>query len=213
MNVINPNFGRIVKNNIDIKNKEYDNGFMVRIAGNNVFLRDITESDIKDYIRWNTIEKEWMLWDAPWEKDDEFNIGIYKDKIYKKIENVKNNDSIRTGFEICIKDEFETHIGWVNSYFIDEKFEYTHEHKLKAIGIDIPELSARRNGFGTEAWILFIKYLKENGINEIYTQTWSGNYPVLGLIKKIGFIECNRNIGYRKIGGNKYDGLTFILGE
>ncbi|MBP5490257.1 MAG: hypothetical protein J6Y10_06625 [Lachnospiraceae bacterium] len=32
-----------------------------------VELRDMTERDIEDYVRWFTTETEWMKTDAPWE--------------------------------------------------------------------------------------------------------------------------------------------------
>lgn len=31
-----------------------------------ILLRDMVESDIADYLRWETEETEWQLWDAPW---------------------------------------------------------------------------------------------------------------------------------------------------
>jgi hypothetical protein len=33
----------------------------------NVSLRDRSESDLEDYVRWNTVKAGWKLWDAPWE--------------------------------------------------------------------------------------------------------------------------------------------------
>ena len=42
----------------------------MRIEFENIILRDIIESDIEDYVRWFTVEREWENWDAPWEKED-----------------------------------------------------------------------------------------------------------------------------------------------
>ena len=39
----------------------------MRIEFENIILRDMTESDIEDYIRWFTTETEWSNTDAPWE--------------------------------------------------------------------------------------------------------------------------------------------------
>ena len=36
-----------------------------------IILRDYRESDIEDDIRWNTVETEWALWDAPWETEED----------------------------------------------------------------------------------------------------------------------------------------------
>ena len=181
---------------------------MKKIIGEKVILRDIIEKDILDYFRWNTIETEWWLWDAPWEDDGNFDQIKFREKTLDKIEKLKNLHSVRTGFEICIRDSSETHIGWTNSYFIELN---ENQKKLTAIGIDIPEQWARSNGYGTEAWVLFINYLKKNNITDIYTQTWSGNDRAIGLIMKLGFEECRRLIGIREVRGKKYDALTFKL--
>lgn len=43
---------------------------MMKIESDNIILRDMIESDIEDYVRWFTVEREWENWDAPWEKED-----------------------------------------------------------------------------------------------------------------------------------------------
>ena len=48
-------------------------------------------------------------------------------------------------------------------------------------------------------------------MDELYTQTWSGNVRMLRCTEKLGFVECNRNVGTREVDGKKYDGLTFRL--
>ena len=42
----------------------------MKIESDNIILRDMIESDIEDYVRWFTVEREWENWDAPWEKED-----------------------------------------------------------------------------------------------------------------------------------------------
>ena len=118
----------------------------------------------------------------------------------------------REVLQICVNNAERTHIGWVNSYFLDEEFHYSEIFTGKtAIGISIPPLSARRKGYAAEAWLLFIDYLRANGAGDIYTQTWSGNERLLGLAKKTGFTECNRYKGIREVRGETYDALTLIL--
>ena len=46
---------------------------------------------------------------------------------------------------------------------------------------------------------------------EIYTQTWSGNYPSQGLMKKLGFELVNIVKDYQVVKGNLVDGYTFKL--
>ena len=57
------------------------------------------------------------------------------------------------------------------------------------------------------------KLLLKIGADEIYTQTWSGNVRMIRCAEKLGFVECNRNIGTREVDGQCYDGLTFRLEE
>lgn len=184
----------------------------MEIKNEKVILRDFIESDIEDRIHWETIETEWQLWDAPWENDgDLFDSEAYRKDRLTWLAQEKDDNRMRWGFQICINDESRKHIGWCNSYDINDNFEYTNEGGHCAIGIDIPDLSARRKGYATAAWTLFIEYLTSKGIEEIYTQTWSGNERVIGLIKKLGFEECKRNYGSRTVRGQQYDGLTFKL--
>ena len=46
---------------------------------------------------------------------------------------------------------------------------------------------------------------------DIYTETWSGNYPMIAMAEKIGFEECNRKRNIQVVRGNSYDSLTFKL--
>ena len=38
---------------------------MMIIEFDDIILRDMIESDIEDYVRWFTVEREWENWDAP----------------------------------------------------------------------------------------------------------------------------------------------------
>lgn len=120
----------------------------------------------------------------------------------------KDEGRMRWGFQICVNDASRKHIGWCNAYSIDDHYEYTNEDGYCTIGIDIPDLSARRKGYATAVWDLFIQYLLSKGIEDIYTQTWSGNERVLGLIQKFGFEECCRKQGIRMVRGQRYDELN-----
>jgi len=107
----------------------------------------------------------------------------------------------------------KTHIGWCNVYHIDNEFNYTINGGYCTIGINIPCLKARRKGYATSAWKLLIEYLLSKNIEDIYTQTWSGNTRLIALANKVGFEECNCNIGERSVKGVLYDGLTFKLNK
>jgi len=191
---------------------------MRKIVGDRIILRDFMESDIEKRIYWELIETEWQLWDGPWEyenkTEEEKNIDLNRyTKIMKKW--VKKfadmpDDAVRTGFQITENCSGE-YIGWVNSYRIDKDYNIAEDGAMTAIGIDIPALAARGKGYAKTALILFIRYLREHGANEIYTQTWSGNVRMIGLAQKLGFEECKRKTNLRFVRGEYYDGLSFRL--
>lgn len=184
----------------------------MEIKGQKILLRDLIKDDIEDRIRWETVETEWLDWDAPWEIEEEpFNPGEYRDLMNNRLSKNQDPNRFRYGFQICLNDENKKHIGWVSAYCMDGNYFYTEEDGKLAIGINIPDLGSRRKGYATEAWCLYIKYLLDKGIKDIYTQTWSGNFRVIGLMEKIGFVECNRVKDFRMVREKLYDGLTFKL--
>lgn len=189
----------------------------MRLHNEKVILRDMIAGDVEDRIRWETVETEWCDWDAPWESDPRsidyvpFDEMKYRRECAEALSKPKDDAKARMSFEICANDGKETHIGWCNCYYINEDHLYTRGAGKHAIGIDIPPLSARRKGYATAAWTLFIRYLIEHGAQEIYTQTWSGNERVIGLIHKLGFVEVGRKKEKRVVRGAVYDALTFRL--
>ncbi len=186
----------------------------MEIKFENIILRDMNESDIEDYVRWFTVEREWENWDAPWEKeatDEETERKSWRE-YYESVKDLPD-DVRRWKFEIEWNGR---HIGWVSSYPIDENYEWLGEIKAgqtvyRAIGIDICEPDVWGHGIGTNALLAFIKYYFENGVDELYTQTWSGNTRMLRCAEKLGFVECNRYVGKREVEGKTYDALTFRL--
>ena len=188
----------------------------MRIVFDNIILRDMIESDIEDYVRWFTVEREWENWDAPWEKEDK-DEETERTSWREYYESVKYrpDDVLRWKFEIEWNGR---HIGWVSSYCIDENYEWVGKIKdgqtvYRAIGVGICEPNLWGKGIGTNALRAFMNYYFENGVDELYTQTWSGNVRMLSCAKKLGFKECDRDIGEREVDGQKYDGLTFKIGK
>ena len=185
---------------------------MMQIQYQNIVLRDMKESDIENYVRWFTRQTEWSKTDAPWEpieSSEETERTAWRE-YYESVKNLPD-DVRRHKFEIECNGK---HIGWVCSYLIDENYEWiskANQTAHLAIGIDICEPEAWGKGVGANALRAFIHYCFENGVDEIYTQTWSGNLRMLGCAKKLGFVECNRNISACEVDGRKYDALTFKL--
>lgn len=189
----------------------------MKIEYKDIILRDMTKADIEDEIRWNTVETDWANWDAPWESLPDlltFDPDEYRKKALAKLSEPK--DEIRWRVEIETAEG--KHIGAVSSYMMNENFEWTPVRDIKpgdkafrAVGISICESSFCEKGLGTKALAAFINYYLENGVDEIYCQTWSGNIRMIKCAEKLGFEECRRKIGLREVRGEKFDGLTFRL--
>ena len=101
---------------------------------------------------------------------------------------------------------------------MDENYEWISADTIqpgqtvyRAIGICICELDVWGHGIGTNALRAFMNYYFENGVPELYTQTWSGNTRMIRCGTKLGFKECNRYVGKREVEGKIYDALTFRL--
>lgn len=189
---------------------------MVKIEFEDILLRDMTASDIEDYVRWFTLQREWESWDAPWEQEDTDEAGERKSwtEYYESIKNLPD-DARRWRFEIEWNGR---HIGWISSYLIDENCEWIGKVKdgqtvRRAIGIDICEPGLWGNGIGTKALRAFMNYYFENGVDALYTQTWSGNIRMIRCAERLGFAECSRIADIREVNGQKYDALTFRLSK
>ena len=190
------------------------------LQSKNMILRDFKESDIEKRTYWETVETEWQRWDSPWEYED----LTGKEKGERLLDLLKTihgwlkhplADSVkRDRFEIEVCDPEPKYIGWVASYYINENFTYTQNKTTRcAVGIDIPDQSARGKGYACQALCIFIDYLLEHGVTEIYTQTWSGNERMVHIAEKLGFEECGRKKNLRVVRGREYDWVTFRLDE
>ena len=185
----------------------------MKIEFDNIILRDMIESDIDDYVRWFTVEREWEDWDAPWEKEETCEETERK-KWTEYYESLKDRPENITRWKFEIEYN-KRHIGWVSSYLIDENYEWvsSKDNNIKtyrAIGICICEKDVWGNGVGTKALQAFIQYLIEHDYDELYIQTWSGNKRMLRCAEKLGFVVCNKDDDKREVNGERYDGLTLV---
>lgn len=125
-------------------------------------------------------------------------------------------DTLRWAFELDTADG--VHIGSVNSYLIDENWEWIAyrdvnpgQKTYRTLGIEICDSRYWSRGLGTQALCAFIQYYLTNGCPELCLQTWSGNIRMVKCAERLGFVEYNREIGNRLVRGESYDGLTFQL--
>ena len=155
------------------------------------------------------VDTEWQI-NAPWESDDFFDIEFFTKSAINFLVKQKEIPVFFYRLQVEVLDT-NKHIGSVSSYYIDDNYKYTNDSGRLTIGIDIYSIEDRGCGFGTEAWILYIDYIIKKEFYEIYTQTWSGNYPSQGLMKKLGFELVNIVKDYQVVKGNLVDGYTFKL--
>lgn len=187
----------------------------MRIEYKDIVLRDYKEEDIADDIRWMTVETAWSDWDAPWKAKkviETFDQEKFIENALKRLSVIKNDHDLRSGFEIDTKEGI--HIGSVNCYLNDKEFNWKPKAQggcLHTLGIDISESSYWYKGLGTQAFVAFIQYHLSHGIDEIYTETWSGNHPMIAMAEKVGFEVCRVEKNMRELNGRFYDGLSFKL--
>lgn len=172
-----------------------------------IILRDMIESDIEDYVTWFTAETEWANWDAPWEPldCDETTERAAWTEYYHSVKTLADH-IVRWKFEI---EENGVHIGWISAYTDLGYIE--NPEKIPAIGLDIPNPNVRGRGCGTDALKQFIAYLRKHGHRSFYTQTWSGNHPMIRVAEKFGFKEVFRKKNARWVNGKQYDAITYRI--
>lgn len=189
----------------------------MEIKYRDIVLRDMIESDIDDEIRWNTVETEWALWDAPWEMEVElpkFDPEAYRREELERLQ--KPKEGFRWGFELNTAEG--VHIGTVNSYLIDGNWDWIRlkdvlpgQKVYRTLGIEINESRFWGRGLGRQALAAFVRYHLDNGLDSLCLQTWSGNSRMVRVAEWLGFKVCHREQGNRLVRGGIYDGLTFLL--
>ncbi len=150
----------------------------MEIKYQSVVLRDMRESDIEDEIRWNTIETQWALWDAPWEMEEElasFDPAEHRKKALEGLSRKKPEHRL----EFEIDTDRGVHIGSVSTYCIDVNFnwfqcrsEEERDQARWAVGIDVNDSAYWSGGWGTQALTAFVKYHLAAGHADLYAQTW-----------------------------------------
>ena len=185
------------------------------IAYKEIVLRDYQQEDIADDIRWMTVETSWSDWDAPWlTKEDirAFDQAAFVQKKMKKLSLIQDDQAFRWGFEIDTQQG--VHIGSLNCYLNDKEYNWKSKADggcLHTLGIDISESAYWYKGLGTQAFVAYINYNLSHGIYDLYTETWSGNGPMIRMAEKIGFEVCRRTANAITLNGQCYDSLAFKL--
>ena len=185
----------------------------MKITFENITLRDYVLSDVEDEVRWTTTETEWFRSDTPWMDLEPANADELRADMAEIINSMPEN-AIRWRFEIEVEGR---HVGLVSSYYLDNNFEYTPwdsidqsknapgNNSIRALGIEICEMSYWGKGIGTKVLTALMEYYRSFGENHFLIETWSGNLRMLGCAKKLGFHEVKRVRGAHTVDGKEYD--------
>lgn len=187
----------------------------MKIAFDNITLRDYVLSDVEDEIRWTNEETEWFHSEAPWMTLEPVDADELRDDMAEDISSMPE-DAIRWRFEIVVDGR---HIGQVSSYYLNNDFEHTpwnsidqgknapQNNSVRTLGIEICEMEYWGKGIGTKALIAFMEYYRNLGENRFLLETWSGNLRMLSCAKKLGFCEVKRTKGAIAFDGKEFDEL------
>ena len=177
-----------------------------------LILRDFRETDIDSMLYWCAGYHPWMDWDAPWEPVQQVDEEQYRAQSMEFIAAEKTVP--RWSLQIEVDG---VHIGYVGSYRIGEDYDDVSDEAAasvkwyRAVGMAILNDAYWGKGLGTMALEGWLRYLLENGVEELFLQTWSGNGRMIHVAEKLGFHECSRRVGIREWQGRRYDALTFRL--
>lgn len=164
-----------------------------------IFLRSSLDADVERFVKWHTIETDWLQWDSPWA-----NHQADPDEIRARIKRIlaRPRPKIWRRLQICLANG--AHIGSVMTFFENKEERF--------IGIFIAEKDCWGRGLGEQALKLWLAYLfNVTAENWIYCGTWSGNHRMIKLAAKCGFVEIDKQKNLRQIAGKYYDGITFKL--
>ena len=193
-----------------------EGGYVMELTFENITLRDYVLSDVEDEVRWTNVETEWFRSDTPWMELASVDADELRADMSEIINSMPEN-AIRWRFEIEVDGR---HIGLVSSYYLDKNFEYTpwnlidqsknaiENNSIRGLGIEICEMEYWGKGLGTKILTMLIDYYRSFGENHFLIETWSGNHRMLGLAKKLGFYEVNREIAVHNVNGIFYDDIV-----
>jgi RimJ/RimL family protein N-acetyltransferase/ribosomal protein S18 acetylase RimI-like enzyme len=169
------------------------------IHGGQVNLRDRRVTDLEDYQRWFAPGLAWQRWDAPWEPAtplDEEARQRWQERL------AEPPPEPRTGLEIETAEG--RHIGWVNSYWVDERTRW------RDCGIGIAEEDVWGRGLGREAFALWVGYLlTAHDLPRVGVGTWSGNQRMIRVAARVGMREEGRFLDARLVEGRCYDAVRW----
>lgn len=174
----------------------------MKIPNQQISIRDWKEEDAEKYRFWNTGKHLWMEYDGPYYPKStakEVEESIIR---FNKITSEFSEQDTRRRMFIA-DNKTDQLIGIVSWYWQSE------ETNWKSIGIVIYDEAFWSKGVGYEALSVWIDYLFEadQGMARLDLRTWSGNFGMMKLATKLGFMEEARFRKARIVKGEYYDSI------
>lgn len=171
---------------------------MIIIRGEKVELSEASGNDIDAlyYWKYEEEEQEAKKWNGPFITE----VKISREE-YRQIWQYDNE--IYPGFPstLVIKARHKL-IGTVGAYWVDKKSSWLET------GIVIYDKEYWNNGYGTEAYQLWVDFLfRTTNLHRLGMATWSGNTRMIKVAERAGMVEEGRIREARKVNGNYYDAV------
>lgn len=173
----------------------------MRIMGEKVVLRDLTERDIKEiyYWKYEAFNREHLNWNAPYNPPVAMTLDEFCENKMAGSIKISDTDRVRTELVIEVDGILVGTVGW---YWVDEQTNWLCN------GIVIFNSDFWSGGYGTEAFRLWTDYIFKNmNVARVGISTWSGNKRMIGLARKTGMIEEGRIRKARIVNGVYYDSV------
>lgn len=183
----------------------------MELESGSILLRDYVLSDIADDIRWFNEETAWAVADSPWEPVEPVDPEAYRVGRLDYIAHSTELPALRFRLEI---EAAGRHIGFVSASWLDADGNWLPRPVPGArrfLGIELCEPDCWGRGYGTAALAAYIRHHLDQGVRELYLETWSGNTRMMGCAARLGFVECGREAGVRLVDGMAYDSLSYRL--
>jgi RimJ/RimL family protein N-acetyltransferase len=180
----------------------------IHIAGERLILRDLQIADIEQIYYWMYLaeDREHLAWNGPYSSLPDMTYEQFLAANYQAhLDRLKSSDT-RRKLVIEIDGKLRGSVGW---YWVSEETNWFE------IGIAIYDSKYWSGGYGTEAFRMWMQYLFSNlDTPRLGIGTWSGNYRMIALAKKLGMIEEARVRKARIVRGEFYDAVKYgILRE
>ena len=157
---------------------------MAEIRGRRIRLRDWTLEDLPAYKHWRQPHQEWYRHDGPWWGPPK--VETIEAEIEQMRGEILSADWLVPRKHVVIADlATDRFIGTTNWNW---RLKQTN---WRNVGIDIYDPRNWGNGLGFEALGLWTEYLFDAlpEIVRLGVGTWSGNVRMVGLAKKLGYLE------------------------